>query len=163
MKVPDQIYRDFFATAAIGCGISDARGKLIDFNQAMLDYGGWTRPEIERMESVAELYYDGPAERERLLRIAKERGGLERVEVRFKKKDGAGYWTLMSLRPLDIDGQRYWLAMVEDISGRKRAEAERERYVAELEQLTRLMAARENKMVELKERIRRLEGKESAP
>lgn len=163
MRIPDQLYQAFFASAPIGCGISDARGKLIDFNQAMLDYSGWTREEIARMDGVADLYEDGPKERERLLGLARAGGKLERVEVRFKKKDGSSFLALMSLRPLDIDGQRYWLAVVEDVSARKRAETERERQMRELEQLTRVMAARENRMVELKERIRELEGKEDAP
>lgn len=161
--VPEGLYREFFSSAPIGCGVSDERGKLIDFNDAMLTYGGWTRAEIEKFGSVADLYYDGPAERDRLLAMAKKDGRLERVEVRFRKKDGGAYWTLMSLRPVEIDKRRYWLAVVEDISERKRAEAERERYVRELEQATRMMVDRENKMIELKERIRKLETKEGAP
>lgn len=161
--IPESLYREFFLAAPIGCGVSDERGKLIDFNDAMLAYGGWSRADIEKMSSVAELYYDGPVERDRLLRIAAERSGIERVEVRFRKKDGSPYVTLMSLRPIEIEKRRYWLAVVEDISERKRAEAERARYVRELEQATRMMVDRENKMIELKERIRKLETKDGAP
>lgn len=160
---PQGIYREFFLSAPIGCGISDESGKLIDFNDAMLRYSGWSRPEIERMRDVSELYYDGPAERDRLLRIARERGRLERVEVRFRKKDGGGFWTLMSLRPVEIEGKRYWLAVIEDVTERKRAEAERGQYVNELERITRMMVDRERKMVELKDRISRLENDGSAP
>lgn len=161
--IPEGLYHEFFSSAPIGCGISDEHGKLIAFNEAMLTYGGWTRPEIEKIGSVAELYYDGPAERDRLLGIAKERGRLEREEVRFRKKDGSAYWTLMSLRPLVIEGRKYWLAVVEDISERKRAEAEREQRMKELEKVTRMMVDRETKMVELKDRIRELETEKGAP
>jgi PAS domain S-box-containing protein len=160
---PDGLYRAFFASAPVGCGISDERGKLLDFNDAMLRYSGWTRAEIERMGSVSELYYDGPAERDRLLGIARAHGRLDREEVRFRKKDGGSFWGLMSLRPVEADGRRYWLALVEDISERKRAEAEIARRIAELEQVTRMMVDRESKMIELKERIRKLEEAKDAP
>ena len=156
-SIPEELYREFFASAPIGFGVSDESGKLIDFNQAMLEYSGWSRQDIGRMSGVTELYYDGPAERDRLLKITRERGRLDRVDVRFRKKDGGWFWAAMSLRPLVIAGKRYWLAITEDISERKRAEAERRQYVEELERVTRMMVDRENKMIELKERIRQLE------
>ncbi len=155
----DELYREFFARSPIGCGISDKAGRLVDFNDAMLRYSGFSREEILKIGSVAELYYDGAKERERLLGVARERGGIEREEVRFKKKDGSWFWTLMSLRRVSSGGKQYWLAVIEDITGRKKDEAERERYVRDLERLTKMMAEREVKMIELKEKIRRLEKK----
>jgi len=161
--IPEELYREFFATAPIGFGVSDEHGRLIDFNQAMLDYSGWTREEIEKMGGVVDLYYDGPADRDRCLAIVREKGHLDRAEVRFKKKDGTWFWSALSLRPLLIGGKRYMLAISEDISQRKRAEAEREQRVKELEQITRMMVDRENKMIELKDRIRRFETRNDAP
>ena len=155
----DELYHEFFARSPIGCGISDEAGRLVDFNDAMLRYSGFSREDIFKIGSVTELYYDGAKERERLLGIARERGGIEREEVRFKKKDGSWFWTLMSLRRVSSGGKNYWLAVIEDITGRKKAEAEREQYVRDLERLTKMMAAREVKMIELKEKIGHLEKK----
>lgn len=158
----DELYREFFARSPIGCGISDEAGRLVDFNEAMLRYSGFSREEILKIGSVAELYYDGAKERDRLLGIVKKRGGIDRVEVRFKKKDGSWFWTLMSLRQVESDGKKYWLAVIEDVTERKKAEAEREQYVRDLERLTKMMAEREVKMIELKEKIERLEKKKRA-
>jgi len=159
--VPAGLYHAFFAQSPVGCGISDERGVLMDFNDAMRAYGGWGREDVMALGSVTALYYDGPAERDRLLGIARAKGMLVREEVRFKKKDGGFFWAAMSLRPAAVEGKRYWLAVVEDISAAKAVQAERDRQMGELQRLTRMMADRENKMVELKEKIRKLE--EGAP
>jgi PAS domain S-box-containing protein len=159
--IPAGLYHEFFASSPVGCGISDERGVLIDFNDAMRAYGGWSRKEVLALGSVTALYYDGPSERDRLLGIARAKGMLQREEVRFKKKDGGFFWAAMSLRPVMVEGRNYWLAVVEDITAAKEAREARERQLEELEQLTNLMAARETKMIELKEKIRRLE--EGAP
>lgn len=162
MSAPLELYRQFFEHGPIGCGISDARGRLIDFNQAMLEYSGWSREEIEAMGSVTALYYDGEAERDRLLKIAAENGRLERQEVRFKKKDGTWFWGAMSLIPIMHEGERYWLAVVENVTERRRAVAERERQMRELEQMTRMLVDRENKMIELKRKIEALTARAGA-
>ena len=160
-QIPESLYREFFASSPVGFGISDARGVLMDFNDAMRAYGGWSRKEVLALGSVAELYYDGPAERDRLLGIARAKGMLVREEVRFKRKGSGYFWAALSLRPVVVEGKDYWLAIVEDITAAKTAREERERQLKDLEEMTRLMIDRESRMVELKEKIRRLE--ERAP
>ncbi|HJV32631.1 MAG TPA: PAS domain S-box protein [Patescibacteria group bacterium] len=160
-QLPEALYKEFFASSPVGFGISDADGVLLDFNDAMRAYGGWGREEVLAIGNVTELYYDGPAERERLLGIARAKGKIVREEVRFKSRDGGFYWAAMSLRHVTIEGKTYWLAVVEDITAAKKAHAERERQMRELEDMAKLMAGRESKMIELKEKIRKLE--EGAP
>ncbi|GEM_PF-2151658 len=156
--IPAGLYREFFASSPVGFGISDSRGVLMDFNEAMRLYGGWTREEVMALGSVAALYHDGPGERERLLGIARAKGSLTREEVRFRKKDGGFFWAAMSLRQVVVEGKDYWIAIVEDITAAKAAQEERERQVKDMEELTRLMIDRESKMIELKRRIAELEG-----
>jgi PAS domain S-box-containing protein len=67
------------------------------------------------------LYYDS-VDRDRALALAQQQGYLDQYEVRFKRKDGTPYDTLLTLRPIQIKGQRCWQAVVEDITERKRAE-----------------------------------------
>jgi PAS domain S-box-containing protein len=152
-----ELFRQYFALAPIGFGISDPDGILVDFNDAMLRYGGWSREDILRIGKVSDLYEGGEPERQRILGITRERGGLDRQEVRFKRKDGSSFWALMSLRPAIVEGKRYWLAMVEDVTDLKTALQERERYVADLERLTRMMVERELQMIEMKKRLEELE------
>jgi len=152
------LYKEFFSRSPVGCGISDERGRLLDFNDAMCAYGGWSREDIEALgSSVTALYYDGPAERDRLLAIARKDGILDREEVRFKKKDGGFFWASMSLRPVRLGDRQYWFAIVEDITAARADREARAAQMRELEDLTKLMAARETKMIELKGKIRKLE------
>ena len=45
--------------------------------------------------------------------------------VRFKRKDGTPYYSLLSLTPIVLDGRPCWQALVEDITERRQLEAER--------------------------------------
>jgi PAS domain S-box-containing protein len=103
-------------------------------------------------------------------------------EGRHKTKDGHTFPVEINANYLEYDEHGYNLAMVRDISGRKQAEeelhklneeleqrvrqrtAELEKKNAELQKTNKLFVGRELRMVELKERIRKLEGaKTSAP
>lgn len=117
----EALYRALFETVPVGLGIADLSGKLLAFNTAMLTPGGYTREDIEKIGNVANLYYD-PEERAQALALAQQQGYLDRHEVRFKRKDGSPYATLLSLRPIKIKDQRCWQAVVEDITARKNAE-----------------------------------------
>lgn len=153
-----ELYRQFFLNAPIGCGISDLEGNLIDFNDALLAYSGWSREEMRAFPRVVDLYADGEKERDRLLGIARERGGIDRERVVFRKKGGA-FTALMSLRMAEVDGRRYWLAMVEDLGALERAESAKDDMLEELKRFTKMAVDRELQMVELKKRIARLEGR----
>ncbi len=117
----ETLYRSLFEMAPVGLGIADLQGNLIAYNDSMLAPGGYTREDIARIKNVALLYYD-PDDRARALELAGRQGYLDRYEVRFKRKDGTPYHTLLSLRPIQIKEQRYWQAMVEDITQRKHTE-----------------------------------------
>src|SRR5439155_1031222 len=127
------LYRVLFQNAPIGLGIADADGNLLAFNDAICASGGYTQADIQSIGNVGLLYHH-PADRERLLAKARADGRLRREEVQFRRKDGGCYDALMSLDPVQVGGRRCWLAVVEDVSDRKRAEqAERsadERYRA---------------------------------
>ncbi len=117
----EALYHALFETVPVGLGIADLDGKLLAYNEAMLMPGGYTRADIEQIGNVARLYYDSE-ERRVALALAQQHGFLDRHEVRFKRKDGSPYHTLLSLRPIVIKGKRCWQAVVEDITARKRAE-----------------------------------------
>ncbi|MGH7595048.1 MAG: PAS domain S-box protein [bacterium] len=117
----EALYHALFETVPVGLGIADLEGKLLAYNEAMLKPGEYTRADIEQIGNVARLYYD-PEDRNISLALARQQGYLDRHEVRFKRKDGSPYHTLLSLRPILIKGKRCWQAVVEDITERKRAE-----------------------------------------
>ncbi len=117
------LFRALFEQAPIGIGIADMEGNFIEFNDARLKPGEYTREDILKIKNVANLYFD-PEEREKALEIASKQGFLDNFEVRFKRKDGTPYYTRMSLTRITFKGNPCWQAVVEDITEQKQAEEE---------------------------------------
>jgi PAS domain S-box-containing protein len=123
LRESEERFRSIFENAPIGLGVADAGGNIRSFNEAMLVPGGYEVADIGRIGNVANLYYDA-AERDEVLRIAREQGCVHRHAVRFKRKDGTPYHALLSLVPANVGGEPGWQALVEDITERKRAQEE---------------------------------------
>ncbi|HYG73584.1 MAG TPA: PAS domain S-box protein [Planctomycetota bacterium] len=121
LRDSNERYRALFENAPLGLGVANEQGKLLAFNDAMMQPGGYTREDIERIGNVAALYAF-PEERDRALSLARAQGYLRQHEVRFRRKDGSTYLARLSLQPITLDGQRGWQAMAEDITERKKAE-----------------------------------------
>jgi PAS domain S-box-containing protein len=132
-------YRALFESVPIGLGVADLDGTLLTFNDAMLAPGGYTRDDIQRLGNVSLLYCHA-ADRERILRIGRERGFVWREEVQFRRKDGSCYDTLLSLSPVQFRGHPCWCAAVEDITDRKLADAKRRELEAQLRQAQKMEA-----------------------
>jgi two-component system cell cycle sensor histidine kinase/response regulator CckA len=122
--VGDDSYRVLFDSALIGLGVADMEGNLIAFNDAMLEPGGYTREDIQRLGTVARLYAD-PADRDRVLARVRAQGFVWREEVQFLRKDGTPYDTLLSLTPVRFGGRPCLYATVEDVTVHKQSERER--------------------------------------
>ena len=119
-------YRVLFESASIGIGIADRQGQLIAFNEAMLRPGGYSREDMDKIGTIANLYVD-PDARAKALALAESHGVLDQHRVQFKRKDGTLYDALLSLRPVQIQGQTCWQATVQDITAEVRTKAERDR------------------------------------
>jgi PAS domain S-box-containing protein len=135
----EQHYRAVFESAPIGLGVADMEGRLLIFNNAMMQPGEYTREDILAIGNVAKLYAH-PEDRERVLAIAREQGFVWRHEVQFRRKCGSCYDTLLSLTPIQFGGRRCWLAAVEDITERKRAEEQQRQLEGQLRQAQKMEA-----------------------
>lgn len=123
LRENEKKYRALFEHTPVGLGIADIQGNLLAFNDAMMQQGGYTREDIEKIGNVAHLYHD-PDVRNRVLALAQQQGFVYQHPVQFKRKDGSVYDTLLSLTPVEIEGQPCWQALVEDITERKETERE---------------------------------------
>ncbi len=122
LKSSEEQYRTLFENVPVGIGVSDLTGKLIAFNDAMIIPGGYSRDEIVSIGRVEKLYYD-LADRERVISLLKEKGFVHQFPIKFKRKDGSPYDTLLTLSIIHFKNQQMMQALVEDITERKRAEA----------------------------------------
>lgn len=109
-------YYELFKNAVVGMGVADMEGNLVDFNDAILRPGKYTREDMQQIKNVGNLYAL-PEERTRALSLAQRQGYLNRFPCKFKRKDGSTYQALMTLRMVNFEDKRYWLATVEDLSG----------------------------------------------
>jgi PAS domain S-box-containing protein len=135
----DEPYRALFEDALVGLGVADIEGNLLAFNDAILEPGGYTRDDIQRIGKVERLYANN-ADRDRILGIARAQGLVWREAVQFRRKDGSFYDTLLTLTPVRFLGHPCWYATVEDVTERKRVEDERAQLEARLRQAQKMEA-----------------------
>ncbi len=103
-------------------------GAIIDVNQKMCEMYGYTREEASRL-MAGQM---GPTEEQHARELALRRIGLaaqgepQLFEWQAKTKDGRPFWVEVNLRKAILDDKPCVLAVVRDITDRKRAEQERE-------------------------------------
>lgn len=114
-------FRAVFTGAAIGIGIADTDGQIIDVNQAFAGLLGYTAAEMRRI-NVASLFHadDAAGMWELYQEILAGKLDSVRVEKRYHRKDGSVVWTdlAVSLIRYDDGRPRFTVAMVEDITER---------------------------------------------
>ncbi|MDP2239012.1 MAG: EAL domain-containing protein [Burkholderiales bacterium] len=118
-----------FAQAAVGIAHSDLEGRYLEVNQKFCEILGYSREELLK-RGFNDVTHPDDAQsitdsRRQLLAKPGEFTSLER-EKRYIRKDGAIIWCSVTLSVVhDNTGQvEYVLAMIQDISDRKRAEEE---------------------------------------
>ena len=132
LNVSEEQYRMLFESTPVGLGLTDMNGRLIAFNNAMLQPGGYSRSDIENIGSVASLYYN-QEQREEALSLFRRNNQLTNFPVQFKRKDGTPYDTLLSLSLVHVKGEMCIQSTVQDITELRRVERkirENEMYLA---------------------------------
>lgn len=109
----------------------DADGRIIAMNDTELNWLGFSREEIVGQKNIKELLT--PASRERfktVFAVLKERGEVKDVEYEFIRRDGSLLPVMLNATVArdNPDGAFSTRASVFDISARRRAEEERNRF-----------------------------------
>ncbi len=103
---------------------SDKNGRLIMTNPSAIKLLGYDSMQDVLGRNIAESFYANPAERDKLLRLLKEKGEVNNFEVVIKRKDGTPVTVITSSHyyydkagiPLGVEG------VFSDITERKRSE-----------------------------------------
>ncbi|MBC3190381.1 EAL domain-containing protein [Pseudonocardia sp. C8] len=115
-------FHAIFANAAIGIGIADLKGRIVDANQAFASMLGYTIEEFCRLRVEDFVYPDDAADTWRMYEeiITGERDHA-RVEKRYRHRDGHFVWTELTASLIrDAAGEpQFTVAMVEDITHRR--------------------------------------------
>jgi len=128
LEESEERYRHFFETTLDSVFISTPDGRLIDFNDALVEMCGYdSREEMARV-SVSSLYAN-PDERLTFLEILERDGCVKEHQTQFRKKDGTILDVLITFVPqYTSEGSRKaFIGTIRDITLQQRAEeADRE-------------------------------------
>jgi diguanylate cyclase (GGDEF)-like protein/PAS domain S-box-containing protein len=119
LQVSEERFRAVFEGAAIGIGIGDLDGRILEVNPALVRLLGYSTEEFRRRE-VREFMH--PADVERVWQLYGEliRGERDhfRLEKQFLRSTGESVWTDLTVSLLS-DGRgrpRYQLALIHDVT-----------------------------------------------
>ncbi len=137
-------YRGIFENALEGIYQSTTEGRVISANPAYARILGYDSP-AQLMAQVTDIglqHWIDARDRRRLLRYILANEALTSFETRLVRKDGRIIWVLINGRPVrDDDGNLLHMeGMVQDITHRKEAEAEKVRLEAQLRQTQKMEA-----------------------
>jgi PAS domain S-box-containing protein len=140
VKESQALYRVLFDQSPLGIAVTNSGGRLLAFNEALPRLGGYSPEVLRNLRNIAEHYYD-PATRDTVLAKLARDGRVVAEEVRMRASDGSPLDVALSLVPITFAGEQCFLAISQDISKRKRDDAERARLAEALRGQERRFAA----------------------
>jgi len=111
-------FRSLVEQASDSFFVHDVDGRFIDVNQHACESLGFTRDELLQL-NLADVDLDQPVSELRHLRDRIEARVPVALESRHKRKNGQVFPVEIRMGPIDIDGQRYLLSLVRDVTERK--------------------------------------------
>jgi PAS domain S-box-containing protein len=136
LRQTEEKYRHIVENAIEGIYQSTPAGQFLSVNTAMARIYGYSSPEemINSIYSIPSQVYVDVSDRAEFIRVLEEEGSIYGFEARNYKKDGSIIWVSSNSRIVkDAEGRiLYFEGTIEDITDRKKAEAERERLLDEL-------------------------------
>jgi PAS domain S-box-containing protein len=135
----EERYRSIFENALEGIFQTTPEGSYLSANAALAEIYGYDSSDelIEMMTNLStQLYVDGDRYQE-FTNLMEERGQVSGFESQVYRKDGSIIWISEDARCIcDVNGALlYYQGFVQNITERKQAEVERERFTNELYQL----------------------------
>ena len=122
MRASDARFRALFTDAAVGIGVGDVAGNILDVNPALVKMFGYDVAEFRRRSVADFMHPDDAAAVWPLYRDLVE-GKLEsfHTEKPFFRKDGTPVWTQLTVSLIrgDDGAPRYQVAIIEDVTERR--------------------------------------------
>lgn len=112
----------------------------LDANQAALDMFGYTNEDITEKRVMEKDIWVDPYERQKILDALDEEGYVKNRETLLRRKDGSLITASVSVGLITMLGARHLCIIAEDITERKKAEAEKAHFTAQLQQSQKMEA-----------------------
>jgi PAS domain S-box-containing protein len=133
LQKSEKKFSKIFHAAPALIGITTlAEGKIIDINETGLKTLGYQREEMIGRTLLELGILENPAELDMVVRMLLEQGTVRNYEINFRGRSGERFTGLLSAELIDMNGERYMLGMVQNVTERKRAAEEIEKLNADL-------------------------------
>lgn len=144
LKTAEEKYRSIFENAVDGIFQTTPYGRYLSVNQSLARMLGYDSPRalIDGITDIRNQLYVNPADRDVFFELLKREQSVTGFETRFYRRDGQPIWISMQARMVSgPDGKILYLeGSVQDISDRKRAEAEKTLLEEQLRQAQKMEA-----------------------
>jgi PAS domain S-box-containing protein len=134
LKAAERRYQELFETMPAGLFRCKPTGEILDANPplaSMLEYPGTNAMQ----ELNAKGLHLNPEDFTRWREGLERNGSIASIETQWRRADGGKRWVEIRAKALrDASGQPFYEGVVEDITARKEAEAEREKLIADLQE-----------------------------
>ncbi|NER94946.1 MAG: CHASE2 domain-containing protein [Symploca sp. SIO1B1] len=132
-------YRSIFENALEGIFQTTTDGHYLNANPALAKIYGYDSPEalITTITNIEQQLYCDPNRRQEFIQNMEQKGQIEGFEAQIYRQDRSIIWISENARSVyDTQGKLlYYQGFVEDITERKQAEVEREKFTNELFEL----------------------------
>jgi len=126
LKKRENEFRNIFDNAALGIFQTTPEGVNRVVNPAFARIFGYDSPEqmIDEVVNIGDQVYVNPDKRREFVRILHDKGSIEGYEVEAYRKDKKRIWVSLYARIVQDDKETWFEGTIEDITSRKKAEAE---------------------------------------
>ena len=128
LRESEQRLRTIFESAPIGIANVDREGKFLQVNPALQKMLGYTEEELKHLKFADITYPDDIDTSAKAFReLRKGKRDTVFLEKRYRLKNGESKWSQLAISAVrDADGDlAFTIVMVQDVTERKRAEADR--------------------------------------
>ena len=135
LREAERNYRSMFENALDGIFQTTSAGHYLRANAALARIYGYDSPAdlIDSLRDIKQQLYVDPRQRAEFVRLMRLYGSVSGFEAKIYRKDGEILWITEDARAVYDASENllYYEGRVQDITQRKRLEAERERLLAE--------------------------------
>ncbi len=131
LRIAEERYRLLVEQAPFPIAISSFEGKILFVNPRSVEIFNFDRQSV--IGQAAADYYGDPEGRPGLLKLLEPRGVVNDYEVLMRKTCGETFWAYLSASKIIFEGKPAIFTAFNDITVRKKTEAERDHLIEELQ------------------------------